>query len=114
MWLTVEELQLRPVLDEAIDTVLRVATADFWRQASASDHSVETPFTLAAQPNRLLSGVIDLLFQSDQGWHVVDYKTDLALDDHTYEAQLEAYRAAMRKVGCNVVDAAIVNVRFQE
>jgi ATP-dependent helicase/nuclease subunit A len=113
MWLTMEEPQLRPIMDEAIDTVLRVATADFWRQASASDHSVETPFTLVAQPNRLLSGVIDLLFQSDQGWHVVDYKTDLALDDHTYEAQLEAYRAAMRRVGCNVVDAAIINMRFQ-
>ena len=34
MWLTVEEPQLRAVLDEAIDTVMRVATADFWREAS--------------------------------------------------------------------------------
>jgi ATP-dependent helicase/nuclease subunit A len=111
MWLTVEEPQLRAVLDEAIGTVLRVATADFWREASNSRHSVETPFTFAQQPGRLLAGVIDLLFQSEQGWRVVDYKTDVTLDDTSYEAQLEAYRAALRTVGCNVVDASIIGVR---
>jgi len=43
----------------------------------------------------------------------VDYKTDVTLGDKSYEAQLEAYRAAMRKVGCNVVDASIIGVRSQ-
>ena len=55
--------------------------------------------------------MIDLLFQSDEGWQVVDYKTDVTLDDESYEAQLEAYRAALRKVGCDVVDATVVSVR---
>ena len=32
MWLTVEEPQLRAVIDEAIETVERVARAEFWRR----------------------------------------------------------------------------------
>ena len=51
MWLTVEEPQFRAVIDVAIDTVLRVATADFWRQAAECEHSVETPFTIADSGN---------------------------------------------------------------
>jgi ATP-dependent exoDNAse (exonuclease V) beta subunit len=63
--------------------------------------------------DRLTTGVIDLLFRSDEGWQVVDYKTDAALDERSYEGQLESYRAALRKIGCNVVDAVLVNVRSQ-
>ncbi len=47
MWLTVEEPQLRPVIDEAIVTVQRVARAAFWAEAKAGEHSEEAPFTTA-------------------------------------------------------------------
>ena len=57
--------------------------------------------------------MIDLLFQSDKGWQVVDYKTDVMLDGKSYDAQLGAYRVALRKVGLDVVDAAVVSVRSQ-
>jgi ATP-dependent helicase/nuclease subunit A len=110
MWLTVEEPQLRAVIDEALDTVERVARADFWREALDGKHSVETPF-FVSESRRLTNGVIDLLFQSGAGWQVVDYKTDMALDAKTYDAQLDGYRAALRKLGCNVVDASLVSVR---
>src|SRR5438128_1547050 len=33
MWLTVDEPQLRPVIDEALDTVQAVAAAAFWAEA---------------------------------------------------------------------------------
>ncbi len=111
MWLTVEEPQLRPVIEEALDTVERVARADFWQRAQTHERSVETPFFVLEPANRLTNGVIDLLFESDAGWRVVDYKTDLTLDDQMYKAQLDAYRAALRKVGCSVIDAAVVSVR---
>ena len=114
MWLTVEEPQLRAVIDEALDTVERAARADFWQLAQSHEHSVETPFFVLEPANRLTNGVIDLLFQSDEGWQVVDYKTDVALDGQAYEAQLEAYRAALRKVGCDVVDASVVSVRSKQ
>ena len=66
-----------------------------------------------ADGRQLTNGVMDMLFASDAGWQVVDYKTDLTLKDSEYEGQLEAYRAALLKVGCRVVDAAIVPVRLQ-
>ncbi len=109
-WLTVEEPQLRAVIDEALDTVERAARADFWSAAQSHVHAVETPF-LVADGGRLTNGVIDLLFDSDAGWQVVDYKTDRNLEEGRYTAQLEAYRAALRKVGCSVAGASVVLVR---
>ena len=50
MWLTVEEPQLRTVIDEALQTVEAVAHADFWEQAKASEHQVEVPFCVGASP----------------------------------------------------------------
>jgi len=112
MWLTVDEPQLRTAIDEALDTVERAARADFWQLARTHEHSVETPFFVREPGNRLTNGVIDLLFQSDAGWQVVDYKTDISLSDKAYEAQLDAYRTAMRKLHLNVVDASLINVRL--
>jgi hypothetical protein len=43
----------------------------------------------------------------------VDYKTDLVLA-REYETQLNAYRVALRKLGCTVEDASIVSVRTQD
>ena len=60
---------------------------------------------------RLTNGVIDLLFESARAWQVVDYKTDMALDAAGYERQLETYREALRRVGCETADAALVHVR---
>jgi ATP-dependent exoDNAse (exonuclease V) beta subunit len=98
------------VIDEALDTVERAARADFWSVAQSHVHAVETPF-LVTDGNHLTNGVIDLLFDSDAGWQVVDYKTDRTLEEGRYAAQLEAYRAALRKVGCSVAGASVVNVR---
>ena len=53
MWLTVDEPQLRPVIDDAIDTVERAARADFWQLAQSHDHSVEMPFFVLESPGRL-------------------------------------------------------------
>jgi ATP-dependent helicase/nuclease subunit A len=112
MWLTVEEPQLRTVIDEAIDAVERVAKAGFWSMAQTHARSVETPFTVK-DDRRLTNGVIDLLFDSEAGWQVVDYKTDRKLSDGKYEAQLQAYRQALRQVGCRVAGTSIVNVRTE-
>ncbi len=116
MWLTVEEPQLRAVLDEAINTVLRVATADFWRHASQSEHSVETPFTFAEQPNRVVAGVIDLLFKSNDGWRLIDYKTDVGLQTSVpdaYQQQLSLYVRALRACGVAVESATVQPVRVK-
>jgi ATP-dependent helicase/nuclease subunit A len=113
-WLTVEEPQLRASIDDAIETVLRVARAEFWQEAKAGEHSEETPFMVRYEGDALTNGVIDLLFNSDKGWRVRDYKTDVALDATAYEGQLGAYRKALQKMSCKVADAALVHVRSED
>lgn len=109
MWLTVDEQRLRSVIDEALDTIARVGTADFWAVARSQAHTVETPFVVAG-PSCLSAGVIDLAFEKDDGWHVIDYKTDVVLGDQ-YDTQLDAYRVALLKVGCRVGAAQVISVR---
>ena len=76
LWLTVEEPQLRQVLELAIKTVLYVSRSDFWDKAKRSDCSVETPFAFAESPNAILTGVIDNFFSGHEGrWRIIDYKT---------------------------------------
>jgi ATP-dependent helicase/nuclease subunit A len=114
MWLTVEEPQLRAVVEEALDTVERAAHADFWRLAQSREHSVETPFFVLEEANRLMNGVIDLLFQSDKGWQVVDYKTDAGSTSGNvvaYEQQLGAYESALKRLGVTPVAARIEPIR---
>jgi ATP-dependent helicase/nuclease subunit A len=114
MWLTVDEPQLRPSIDDAINTVLRVARAEFWPAAQEGEHAEETPFAVAHAGNELMTGVIDLLFKSADAWHIRDYKTDVSLHASAYERQLNVYRRALERVGCNVADVALVHVRNGE
>ncbi len=80
-WFAFDSPELRRVIPEALDTVARVMTAEFWREALAADErAVEVPFAIRVEasgdPPRLLHGVIDLAFKTAQGWTLVDYKTD--------------------------------------
>jgi ATP-dependent exoDNAse (exonuclease V) beta subunit len=59
----------------------------------------------------LTSGVVDLMFDGETGWSIVDYKTDVSLDKTVYEKQLAAYTAALRMAGCRVADASVVSAR---
>jgi ATP-dependent exoDNAse (exonuclease V) beta subunit len=110
MWLIVDEPQLRPVINDAIETVQRVGRSEFWVEAQGGQHSEEAPFAVA-EHGVVTSGVIDLLFESAAGWQVRDYKTDLALEAGAYAKQLDTYRTALRAVGCSAVDIALVHVR---
>ena len=113
MWLTVEEPQLRDVLDLAVNTVIQVSKADFWDEAKKSDCSVETPFAFAENPDAILTGVIDLLFGHEGCWRIIDYKTDTDSADlaASYQAQLKMYERALACVGMEGVTSAIQSVR---
>jgi ATP-dependent helicase/nuclease subunit A len=114
MWLTVEEPHLRPSLSDAIETVQRVAQAEFWRSAQAAEHFEEAPFTIASTPRALTNGVIDLLFRSPEGWQIRDYKTSLTFEPAAHQRQLDAYRLALSTVGCGVSATDVVHVRTNE
>jgi ATP-dependent exoDNAse (exonuclease V) beta subunit len=113
MWLTVEEPQLRQVLDLAVNTVLRVSKAAFWDEAKKSDRSVETPFAFADGKDAIVKGVIDLLFGHKGGWRIIDYKTDTGSPGlvASYRAQLRIYEQALASVGIHDVTSAIQPVR---
>jgi ATP-dependent helicase/nuclease subunit A len=113
MWLTVEEPQLRQVLDLAVNTVLRVSKAAFWDEAKKSDRSVETPFAFAGGKDAIVKGVIDLLFGHKGGWRIIDYKTDTGSTGlvASYRAQLRIYEQALASVGIHDVTSAIQPVR---
>jgi ATP-dependent exoDNAse (exonuclease V) beta subunit len=110
MWLTVDEPQLRTVLDDAVETVQRVAKEEFWRVAKAGEHAEEAPFAFG-HSGTLTNGVIDLLYKSAGSWRVRDYKTDVTLSQGAYDKQLETYRTALRQIGYEVNDAEVVSVR---
>jgi len=111
MWLTVEEPQLRAVIDEAVETVRVVADEGFWRAAQLGEHLTEAPFVVAEGHATLRSGVVDLVFKADAAWAIRDYKTDFALKPDAYRQQLDAYTSALRRLGIDVGEASIVQVR---
>jgi ATP-dependent exoDNAse (exonuclease V) beta subunit len=102
-WFAFDKPELRRVIPEALDTVERVMTAEFWREAlAAEERAVEVPFAIRVEasegPPRLLHGVIDLAFKTAQGWTLVDYKTDQLVPGvdqlvDRYAPQILAYAA---------------------
>ncbi|NQT53160.1 PD-(D/E)XK nuclease family protein, partial [bacterium] len=77
--------------DAAVATVRAVMASEVWARAAAAGQTLaEVPFAVALRPDdpilehtaasasvpTLLRGVLDLVFREDDGWVVVDYKTD--------------------------------------
>lgn len=107
LWLTMEEPQLRGVIEEALDTVESAAGADFWQTArAASECHEEVPFSVREDRGgvtTVMSGTIDLAYRADDGWRILDYKTDAGVSaeelEQRYRQQLEAYRRAWVRLG---------------
>jgi len=124
LWLTVEHEDIRPFISEALDVVDSVRQMPFWREAHAgAEVHVEVPFAMRALElgiPTVLRGVIDLVYLVDDGWRVLDYKSD-QLDGMMdvdgvmlarYGQQLEQYRHAWQRVtGGKVTGAELVALR---
>ena len=118
MWLTVEEPQLRVVIETALDTVETVARASFWQEARASlERHEEVPFVrrVGDGPVQVLSGTIDLVFKRTADWRLLDYKTDTnATQDELkarYQQQVDAYAEAWSGLAGGDVSAELVSTR---
>jgi ATP-dependent helicase/nuclease subunit A len=77
----------------------------------------EVPFSVSLNGS-LVEGKIDLLFQEESGWVIVDYKTDdvsgeiLEQRYHSYREQGQWYARAVREAtGGNVKEVAFFFVR---
>ena len=116
MWLTIEEPELRTVIDVALDTAQAVSGAEFWKEARASaECHEETPFGVRVEGGavmKLLTGAIDLVYRTGDSWHLLDYKTDTqALDADLrakYGPQVDAYEKAWSRIAQAKVTTALV------
>ena len=110
------------MIDETLDTVQAVASAEFWTDAkTSSEHHEEAPF--AVLENRegvptVLMGVIDLVHRTVGGWKIVDYKTDrdgaggLSVK---YAGQVAEYEQAWQKfVPEEGVSSVLISTRFEK
>src|SRR4051812_194716 len=95
------ELVTRVFAHEVIDWARRAAARGACRR--------ETPVTLTLADGTLVEGVVDLAFEQNGMWWVVDYKTDRDLADageEEYRTQIALYAAAIgaatgsRAAGC--------------
>jgi len=105
--------------DEAVAAVRGVMKSALWRRAQAARQRLtEVPLSvcLPSEKDMVVRGVIDLAFAEDDGWVLVDYKTDQAeapeslLEKH--RAQLETYEACWRaSTGETVKELGLYAVR---
>ena len=116
-WLTVEEPQLRAVIDQAVDTALAVVSSDELAAARATaECHEEVPFAVRASEfasPHVVTGAIDLVHRHGDEWRVLDYKTDV--DGGTaalkYAEQVRAYGEAWGRISGAAVKTAIISAR---
>jgi ATP-dependent helicase/nuclease subunit A len=96
VYLADEELS-KDEAPRAAATVRSVIASDTWKRAqAASQMFTEIPYTrtyIKEGMDTIETGVMDLVFEEDGGWVIVDYKTG-SKDSEKYKPQLTAYREA--------------------
>ncbi len=73
----------------------------------------ETPVTLTLDDGTLVEGVVDLAFEEDGAWTVVDYKTDreiAAEGEEQYRRQLTLYASAIARATGQPAAAVLVRI----
>ncbi len=80
-WHTREHAELTSLVDQAVATVETLRGSAFWQEVlAAEERHAEVPFCVPVTeentPLLVTTGVMDLVYRTSQGWHVVDYKTD--------------------------------------
>jgi ATP-dependent helicase/nuclease subunit A len=73
----------------------------------------ETPVTVTLEDGTTVEGIVDLAFEEDGRWQVVDYKTDrdlAARGEEHYRRQVAMYTAAVRKATGQTAAGVLVRV----
>lgn len=133
-----EEEQMRKALTRAMDELLSrdmltkeerasIQEADvlhFYqsdlarRMAQSGERHAEWPFTLLADSDMILQGVLDNCFVEDNAWVLVDYKTDwgeAAMLADRYRDQMRWYMRALREItGMPVKEAWLYLLRGRQ
>lgn len=96
--------------ETAVETIKSIIKSDFWQRAINSQYRLtEVPFQLLLDKKDkmekpvVLRGVIDLVFKENDGWVLIDYKTDLVGKDNLedlvrrYTPQVRIYADAWKR-----------------
>ena len=111
---------LEKAIGEAVDVIGRVRASAFWdRVRQAEERLVEVPLAAlqdeGAEVPTIARGIIDLALKCSEGWHIIDYKSDVAGMDQlveTYGAQVRAYATLWARItGEPVAFAGLYSVR---
>jgi len=84
---------------KVVDTAMK---HEIWqRMEKANEKYFEVPFS-AIEKDAVVRGVIDMIFKEQDGWVIIDYKTDdfdkVPERKAVYEKQLEAYGKFWEKI----------------
>jgi len=86
--------------EAAAEDVSSVMSSEIWRRSLASPRTLtEVPFEILLddiEPPTLVRGAIDLIFAGEDGWVLVDYKTDRITSSITVEDLALAYAPQVR------------------
>jgi ATP-dependent exoDNAse (exonuclease V) beta subunit len=102
---------------------VRARTVDLERQQLSRAAGLPYVRPLRLEDQGIEEGKIDLLFEEDGAWVLVDYKTDAVAEEEAgrsahfaerYSAQLSAYDAALGDMGVGVRSAYILLARTGE
>jgi ATP-dependent helicase/nuclease subunit A len=95
----VNEKMRRKTVDRVSDLLSRLRQHPIWEDInSTSERHSELPYSYMAE-GKVENRVIDLLYRSDTGWQILDFKTD-AIQDAEYRAQLlEQYTPQLQRYG---------------
>jgi ATP-dependent exoDNAse (exonuclease V) beta subunit len=88
-------------IEAAVDAVTATLQHPLLRRAAAADRCHrELPLLLPLGDGRTLEGIVDLAFQENEEWTVVDFKTDaeLSANKARYERQVQWYVYALSKL----------------
>ncbi len=95
--------QRRRALREAAQLLARLRAHPRWRSMDEAEQRLhELPY--ARMDRYLDSGRIDLLVKLENGWHIVDFKTDELKDQEALEQALRRYRHQLSRYKAAVVD----------
>jgi ATP-dependent helicase/nuclease subunit A len=102
---------------EAVTAAGRAMAHDLWRRARAAAARGacrrETPATITLPDGTLVEGVVDLAFEEEGSWTVVDYKSDrqIAADgEDRYRRQVALYASAIERATGRPATAILVRL----
>jgi ATP-dependent helicase/nuclease subunit A len=128
----IEEGRQQDEKETVLSILGEITESEFWKEAqSAEQKFVEVPFSLKVVPSDLglsgdvgeyviLSGTIDLVYKTNDGWKIIDYKTDDVSDNvgefvRYYAPQIKAYSRFWQEItGEKIAGAGLFFVKTKK